>query len=84
MKVRTVLLKYMKEHGYTGLRGEECSCRINVNDQGCCGQDLLDCEFGFWRFCDDCKKTNCENKYNEDKSGEWGCTTLNKPKESAK
>ena len=62
MKISDLIREYAKEHGYTGLCGNECGC--DIDDDICVLEsgNLTECEFGYRNECYLCaKRDTCED-----------------------
>ena len=58
MTVKDIIAEYLRQNGFTGLRGDDCGCGI---DDICplCAENILGCEPGYVHDGTDCG--NCEN-----------------------
>lgn len=57
--VREILNEYLKKHGYDGLSGRECGCRLD--DLMPCYEPSPDCEPGYLIECEECGETDGPN-----------------------
>jgi len=61
LNVRELIKQYAKEHGYTGLVGDECGCDIDDDLCPCDSGNLTECEFGYVNECHICAdRDTCE------------------------
>jgi len=52
MTVKEIIVKYLKENGYDGLRHPDGECGCEINDLGPCDGTLDNCEPGYKVKCD--------------------------------
>jgi hypothetical protein len=58
--IHDIILKFLKENGYTGLYNDDWECGCNIKDFTMCGDLSTDCCVGYYNDCSTCtKKINC-------------------------
>jgi hypothetical protein len=51
MKVKEIILKYLKDNGYEGLVNEDAECGCELEDLMCCDNSCENCEPGYKHKC---------------------------------
>lgn len=84
MNMKELIVKTLKENGFSGLCDTENGCGCGIDDIAPCGSDcnVLNCQPAYLIKC---KGKNCETPcdgYDEDGNGT--CYTIEKPEETPK
>lgn len=67
MDVKTITLQYLRQHGYDGLAGDECACKLDGLFP--CGGNggAIDCEPGYLQPQWQANAADCEFMIGQDK-----------------